>query len=140
MAPVRGPESAVAHSLGYALINGSQHYLPTSRGFDYFHGAPATHCESTGKWPPEPVFKTGPDGETAIVGRLDAGWSHQLGTSNLTQSYAEYGSEFIKNAAAQHRPFFLWAAFDNTHNGLYYNERFARASRRGQIGDATMEL
>lgn len=100
---------ACARSLGYSLINGTEHYLPTSRGFDYFHGTPATHCESGGSWPPEPVFETGADGRTIIAGRLDAGWSHQMGTSNLTQSYAAYGARFIKTATDRGQHFFLYA-------------------------------
>jgi hypothetical protein len=60
--------------------------------------------------------------------------------SNLTQSYTEYGVSFIERAADQDRPFFLYAAFDSTHAGLYYSEPYIKASRRGQIGCATMEL
>ena len=100
--------------LGYALINGTQRFLPTERGFDRFHGTPATHCESTGSWPPEPVFLG-----NRVVGRLDAGWSHRQGDSNLTQSYTTFAVEFIQNATAAGRPFFLYAAFDSTHDGLY---------------------
>ena len=38
--------------LGYALENGTrQRHLPTERGFDFFHGTQATHCESGGGWP-----------------------------------------------------------------------------------------
>jgi arylsulfatase A len=126
--------------LGYSLINGTQRYLPTSRGFDYFHGTPATHCESGGAWPPEPVFMTDPQTHTTnMVGRLDAGWSHMMGTSNLTQSYAAYGARFITTAVQAKQPFFLYAAFDNTHNGLYFAKEWA-GSRRGQIGSATEEL
>ena len=151
---------------GYALVDGVQRYLPTSRGFDHFHGTPATHCESCGGWPPEPVFL-----DDDIVGRLDCElplarpttlsvpspplssphaavtlpvptdtWFHNMGTSNLTQSYAAFGGDFIARAAAAHKPWLLYAAFDNTHDGLYYNRNFSRASRRGPIGDATMEL
>ena len=126
--------------LGYSLINGTQRYLPTSRGFDYFHGTPATHCESGGAWPPEPVFMTDPQThKTKMVGRLDAGWSHMMGTSNLTQSYAAYGARFIATAVQTKQPFFLYAAFDNTHNGLYFAKEWV-GSRRGQIGSATEEL
>ena len=53
--------------LGYALINGTQRHLPDERGFDYFHGTPATHVESGGRWPPEPVFMTGAGGETELA-------------------------------------------------------------------------
>jgi hypothetical protein len=60
--------------------------------------------------------------------------------SNLIQSYTEYGVSFIERAADQDRPFFLYAAFDSTHAGLYYSEPYIKASRRGQIGCATMEL
>ena len=31
--------------------------------------------------------------------------------------YTEYGVAFIRRAAAQRRPFFLYAAFDSTHAG-----------------------
>eukprot|EP01052_Picozoa_sp_SAG31_P039752 SAG31_NODE_5581_length_2443_cov_3.470496_1_plen_321_part_00 len=140
--------------LGYALINGTtQRYLPTERGFDYFHGTPATHCESGGAWPAEPVFNTSCDdaacpGETTIVGRLDVygkpashlPWSHSQGTSNLTQSYAKYGVSFIKRAWAHKQPFFLYAAFDSTHGGIYYSKQYIKASRRGEIGNAIMEM
>ena len=126
--------------LGYSLINNTQHYLPTSRGFDFFHGTPATHCESGGAWPPEPVFLTDTvSGETNVVGRLDAGWSHHPGSANLTQSYAQYGARFIAAAVEAKRPFLLYAAFDNTHVGLYYAREWS-GSRRGQIGSATEEL
>ena len=48
--------------LGYTLENGTrQRFLPTERGFDFFHGTPATHCESGGQWPAEPVFNTSCD-------------------------------------------------------------------------------
>ena len=126
--------------------------------FDFFHGTPATHCESGGAWPAEPVFNTSCDdtqphgsgcpGETTVVGRLDVygkpashlPWSHSQGTSNLTQSYTEYGVRFIRRASANKQPFFLYAAFDSTHGGIYYSSSFIKASRRGEIGNAVMEL
>jgi hypothetical protein len=52
----------------------------------------------------------------------------------------EYGVKFIRAAAAADQPLFLYAAFDSTHVGLYYNASYVGKSRRGEIGSAAMEL
>lgn len=116
-------------SLGFAYGNTSN--LPVGRGFDQWMGTPATHCESGGPYPPEQLFKN-----TNRVGWLNV----DVDVDYLTENYTTFAVDFMNASVAAGKPFFLYAAFDNTHSQVYYSPRFAGASRRGPFGDATMEL
>eukprot|EP01006_Ploeotia_vitrea_P006632 TRINITY_DN14191_c0_g1_i1.p1 TRINITY_DN14191_c0_g1~~TRINITY_DN14191_c0_g1_i1.p1 ORF type:complete len:520 (-),score=35.32 TRINITY_DN14191_c0_g1_i1:66-1625(-) len=115
--------------LGYAYSRPTE--LPLAKGFEHFLGTPATHAESGGHYPAEPLFNG-----NNIVGRL----TKDVPCNNLTIQYTHFAQEFIRNSTRANKPFFLYAAFDNTHTPVYASPRFQGKSRRGPFGDATMEL
>jgi arylsulfatase A-like enzyme len=136
--------------LGYAY--GKTDLLPLARGFDRWHGTPATHCESGGSSPPEAVFM-----DNTKIGRLGIDIPHGgIGGCNLTHMYVDFATTFIRNESSsssstvssvggtgshEEQPWLLYTAFDNTHDSVYTGPMFPPGvSARGPFGDATMEL
>jgi arylsulfatase A-like enzyme len=115
--------------LGYSYTKTD--HLPVGRGFDTWLGTPATHCESGGAYPPEPLFH-----DTTMLGRLN----YDIPVKNLMINFTSFACDFIRRSVQKKKPFFLYAAYDNTHSSVYSSDRWVGSSKRGPFGDATAEL
>ena len=116
-------------------------YLPLRHGFDRFFGLPYSndmgHINAWGKTnqaairrgiPPLPLYdnlrvvETEPDQRT------------------LTRRYTEKSIEFIRQAVAAGKPFFLYLPHSFPHVPLFADPEFAGKSRRGLYGDVVRAI
>lgn len=114
-------------------------YLPLTRGFDEWFGAPNCHFGpyNNKSLPNIPVYNN-----SEMIGRYYEEFMINVGSaeSNLTQIFLQEGLEFIRRQTRTQKPFFLYWAPDSTHAPLYASESFRGKSQRGRYGDAVMEL
>eukprot|EP00756_Hemistasia_phaeocysticola_P065095 Hpha_TRINITY_DN8294_c0_g1::TRINITY_DN8294_c0_g1_i1::g.111927::m.111927/K12381/ARSG; arylsulfatase G len=141
---------------------------PSRRGFERFTGTPMSHdygctdtpgnnidcpqcstpygpcndrCSSVDADGPQcHIGPNNPWNESIPVYLNETIWQQPANLSALSEHYASFAADFIRDAAAAGRPFFLYVATNHMHVPIAYNERWARLSKRGPYGDATREL
>lgn len=105
-------------------------YLPTSHGFDQYFGIPYSNdmgADTAGgrlrRWPKLPLLRDAEIVEEEPDQRL------------LTERYTEASIAFIRSAANEGKPFFLYLPHTMPHVPLFASEKFAGQSPRGLYGD-----
>jgi len=99
-------------------------YHPNNHGFDYFYGMPWDHEEF-----PCPLY------ENKVM--LIEEWQDR---SDIHQVLADAASYFVKNAAQNNAPFFLYFAPPDPHIPLHPSPEFRGSSDAGDYGDVVQEL
>jgi arylsulfatase A-like enzyme len=112
-------------------------FLPTRHGFDGYLGLPYSN-DMGRQVPMAPV----PEGREVhylppLPLLLDEDViEQQPDQAALTERYVTESVRFIRDAAADDAPFFLYLAHLYVHVPIYVQERFARATRNGRYGAA----
>ncbi|MBM3727518.1 MAG: sulfatase [Acidobacteria bacterium] len=146
---------------GYAThITGKWHlghlpqYLPTKHGFDSYFGIPFSNDMSlkTNVVYDEINRRRGtPQRAAAALDRYrtlpgvplmrdEEVLERDPDQTQITARYTEDATAFIRNAAREHKPFFLYLAHTMPHVPLFASERFRGKSKAGLYGDAVEEL
>jgi arylsulfatase A len=129
----------VTACIGKWHLGRKRQYLPPLNGFDYFFGLPYSNDMSRKNnssafiydfrvVPPLPLMRGLEIIETEPEQAL------------LTGRYTEEAIEFIKKAAEQDKPFFLYLPHTFPHIPLAASDRFRGKSARGLYGDTVEEL
>lgn len=113
-------------------------HLPLSHGFDYYFGIPYSNDMSPWAQPDNPTFAGDPPhplmrGYTVLN-------KEEPDQSQLTKWYTEESLKFIREQAAQKKPFFLYLAHTFPHVPLAASDKFKGKSMRGLYGDTVEEI
>ncbi|XP_007233910.3 arylsulfatase A [Astyanax mexicanus] len=121
-------------------------YLPTRQGFDHYLGIPYSHdmgpCHNLTCFPPDvkcfgfcdrgvvtvPLMS----GETILQQPVDF--------INLENSYSDFATKFIRTAAQNKQPFFLYYPSHHTHYPQFAGWKAVGRSLRGPFGDSLLEF
>lgn len=110
-------------------------FLPTNHGFDHYLGLPYSNDmgrqvgdHPVHRMPPLPLLL---DEEVL---------EQQPEQASLTSRYVNEGVRFVRECAAEDRPFFLYLAHLYVHLPIYVLPRFAEASRNGTYGAAVESI
>ena len=99
-------------------------YHPLNHGFDYFYGMPWDHEE----WPC-PLYEN-----------HDVVLEEWKDLADMHQSLADAAIYFVKKAAENDRPFFLYYAPPDPHRPLFPSQKFKGTSNGGLYGDVVEEM
>ncbi|XP_053320880.1 arylsulfatase A [Spea bombifrons] len=129
--------------LGYG-INGT--FLPTRQGFQHFLGVPFSHdqgpCQSLTCFPPNTrCYGTCDLGEALLPVFMNEKIIQQpVNFIDLVPLYQEFSKSFIREAAQNQKPFFLYFASHHTHYPQFASAKYTGHSPRGRYGDALLEF
>ncbi|XP_056622944.1 arylsulfatase A [Triplophysa dalaica] len=121
-------------------------YLPTRQGFDNYLGIPYSHdqgpCQNLTCFPPDvKCFGRCDQGVVTVPLMLGETIKQQPADFlKIEKAYGDFASQFIRVAAQNERPFFLYYPSHHTHYPQYAGEEYAGKSLRGPFGDALMEF
>jgi arylsulfatase A len=130
-------------------VGENRQYLPTTQGFDYYLGVPY----STDMCPCVTCFY--PDVQCAPPGSEESCNAKMVGCPlvendtilhqpadllTLTEKYVQAAKSIIKTNADQSQPFFLYFAFQHTHQPQFASEKFTNSTLRGPFGDSLANL
>ncbi len=124
---------ATAHFGKWHLGNREQ-FLPTRQGFDTFEGIPYSndmwprHPEAPKAYPPLPYFV-----DEEIVREMPD-------QTRFTTDFTNRSTDFIRQAHADGRPFFVYLANPMPHVPLFVSDKFAGSSEQGLYGDVIQEI
>ena len=111
-------------------------YMPYNHGFDDYYGIPysvdmgSSSLNINGYVPGEITPLPFMHNDKIIA--------QPANLNNLTNSYTTHAIEFIKN---QKEPWLLYLSYNHVHMPQFYNnQNFFNKSKRGDFGDASMEL
>lgn len=121
-------------------------YLPTRQGFDLFYGLPYSNDMNEPQYPGEevpvrPCNSLEPDCRPGVP-LMEGEQIVEMPAiqETLTRRYAARSTEFIRDAVAAAKPFFLYYASNFPHVPLYASEDFLGTSAGGLYGDVVEEL
>ncbi|KAK1785014.1 hypothetical protein P4O66_018448 [Electrophorus voltai] len=145
----------VLKPLGYATaMMGKWHlgfgangtYLPTRQGFDHYLGIPYSHdmgpCHNLTCFPPDVKCFGHCDTGVVTVPLMYGETIKQQPVDfvELEDSYSSFASEFIRTAANNQQPFFLYYPSHHTHYPQYAGWKSVGRSLRGPFGDSLLEF
>jgi beta-glucosidase len=121
-------------------------YRPIDQGLDLFYGTPYSNDMDAPVFPGEetpvnPCFLFLPDCRP-FVPLMEGGVILEMPAiqETLTRRYTQRAIQFMRDAVAEEKPFFLYYASNFPHVPLYASEDFLGASSGGLYGDVVEEL
>ena len=120
-------------------------FLPTNHGFDHYLGLPYSNDMGRQAWPTEGPLAPPPGTEHPQQPPLpllldDEVLEQQPDQASLTGRYVNEAVRFVRTAAADDVPFFLYLAHLYVHVPIYVLDRFARQSANGPYGAAVESI
>ena len=102
------------YMVGKWHLHNQQDIKPTDRGFDEFYGMLGGYNSC---WEEKPFYTRWPAGRTPRT--YTSAKDGQPGTFYSTDAFADYALDFIGEARREHKPFFLYLAFNAAHFPLH---------------------
>lgn len=99
-------------------------FMPTNQGFDEYLGLPYSNDMNIDKLP--------------LIHNEEL-VEYVKEQSNLTKTYTDFGTKFIKEHAGK-SPFFLYVTHSMPHIPIHASDKFKGKSKRGLYGDVIQEI
>ena len=107
-------------------------HLPLEHGFDSWLGLPYTNMEACHEGEESAFFCMLMGNHTLIQQPFHA--------QNMTSQLTTHSIDFIRNAVAREKPFFLLHSYMHVHTALFSSPAFTNVSEGGPFGDNVEEM
>lgn len=147
LAEVAAARGLATGGFGKWHLGDADAFLPVRHGFEVFFGIPysndmwSLHPESPRAWPRGvPLVDASRDAATGAVTVATGELVTMHDQARLTEDLTRRATDFMRTAAAEGRPFFVYLAHPQPHVPLAAGPRFRGRTDRGLFGDVLEEL